>query len=161
MNATNGCMVYTCKMQWFLYFLYYVQAAQPVWGAKVQASFVTANTILMTYQFTGDLYIYVHETCHLEYDNNNYCWCSINTIDACSHLVWIGWHLVLSVAIPAAGIGVVVAPWHGHHAQHVPAFWEDCSTVTVGGSGKCWEGCFIPSVYHYLRWSLPHCHILK
>ena len=26
-----------------------------------------------------------------------------------------------SVAILAAGLGVVVAPWHGHHAQHIPA----------------------------------------
>ena len=42
-------------MQWFLYFLYHVQAAQPVPSTKVQAS-MTANTILMTYQFTGGLY---------------------------------------------------------------------------------------------------------
>ena len=25
------------------------------------------------------------------------------------------------VAILAAGVGVVVAPWHGHHAQHISA----------------------------------------
>ena len=45
----------------------------------------------------------------------------------CSHLVWIslwlvaiGCHLVLSVAILTAGVGKVVAPWHGHNAQHIP-----------------------------------------
>ena len=43
-------------MQWFLYFLCYVQAAQPVQSTKVQASSMTANTILMTYEFTGVLY---------------------------------------------------------------------------------------------------------
>ena len=45
-------------MQWFLYFLYYiyVQVAQPVPSSKVQASSMTANTILMTYEFTGGLY---------------------------------------------------------------------------------------------------------
>ena len=42
-------------MQWFLYFLYYAQAVQPVPSTKVQASSVTANTILMIYQFTGGL----------------------------------------------------------------------------------------------------------
>ena len=30
-----------------------------------------------------------------------------------------------SGAIPAAGLGTVVTPWHGHHAQHIPAFLED------------------------------------
>ena len=49
-------MVDTCKMQRFLCFLYYVQAAQPVPRDKVQASSITANTILMIYQFPGGLY---------------------------------------------------------------------------------------------------------
>ena len=39
-----------------LLFLYYVQTAQPVPSTKVQASCMTANTILMTYQFAGGLY---------------------------------------------------------------------------------------------------------
>ena len=37
-------------------FLYYVQAAQPIPNTTVQAPPMAANTILMTYQFTGDLY---------------------------------------------------------------------------------------------------------
>ena len=44
------------QMQWFLYFLCYVQTAQPVPSTKVQASSMTANTILMAYEFTGSLY---------------------------------------------------------------------------------------------------------
>ena len=56
MEATNCCIVDTCKMQWFLYFLYYVQAAWPVPSTKVQASSKTANTILITYQVIGGLY---------------------------------------------------------------------------------------------------------
>ena len=45
-------------MQWFLYFLYYiyVQTAQPVPSTKVQASSMTANTILMAWELTGGLY---------------------------------------------------------------------------------------------------------
>ena len=46
----------------------------------------------------------------------------------CSYLVWIslwlvaiGCHWVPSVAILAAGVGVVKAPWHGHHAQYISA----------------------------------------
>ena len=38
-----------------LFPLSYVQAAQPVPSTKVQASSMTANTILMSYQFTWDL----------------------------------------------------------------------------------------------------------
>ena len=34
----------------------YVQTAQPVPSTKVQASSMTANTILMTYESTGGLY---------------------------------------------------------------------------------------------------------
>ena len=34
----------------------YVQTAQPVPSTEVQASSMTANTILMTYGFTGGLY---------------------------------------------------------------------------------------------------------
>ena len=44
------------KIQQFLYILYYVQTAQPVSSTKVQDSSMTANTILITYQFTGALY---------------------------------------------------------------------------------------------------------
>ena len=48
-----------------------------------------------------------------------------------------------SVAPLAAGLGVVVALWHGHHAQHIPGPCKDCSTV-VGSSGDCWVvGCFL------------------
>ena len=43
------------QMQWFLYFLCYAQTAQPVLNTNVQASSMTANTILMTYQITWDL----------------------------------------------------------------------------------------------------------
>ena len=45
------------QMQWFLYFVYYiyVQAAQPVPSTKVQASSMTADTLMMTYEFTGGL----------------------------------------------------------------------------------------------------------
>ena len=43
-------------MQWFLYFLCYVQEAQPVPSTKIQASSMTANTILHIYVFTGGLY---------------------------------------------------------------------------------------------------------
>ena len=35
----------------------YVQATQPVSSTKVPASSMTANTILMAYEFTGGLYI--------------------------------------------------------------------------------------------------------
>ena len=42
-------------MQWFLYFLCYVQAAQLVPSTKVQASSMTVNTILIAYEFTGGL----------------------------------------------------------------------------------------------------------
>ena len=41
------------------------------------------------------------------------------------------------VAILAAGLGVVVTPWHGHHAQYVSAPWKDCSTV-VGALVTAW-----------------------
>ena len=41
-----------------------------------------------------------------------------------------------SVAILAAGVGVVVAPWYGHNVQHISASLEDCSTF-VGCSGDC------------------------
>ena len=59
----------------------------------------------------------------------------------CSHLLWISPQLVViggcwvpSVAILAAGVEVVVAPWHGHHAQHISASLEDCSNaVYVSG----------------------------
>ena len=34
-----------------------------------------------------------------------------------------------SVAILAAGLGVVVALWQEHHTQHIPAPWKECSTV--------------------------------
>ena len=43
-------------MQWLLYFLCYVQAVQPIPSTMVQASSMTANTILMTYEFPGGLY---------------------------------------------------------------------------------------------------------
>ena len=56
MSPTNCCIADTCKMQWFLYFLYYIQVVQPVPRMKVQASFMTVNTILMIYQLTGGLY---------------------------------------------------------------------------------------------------------
>ena len=71
------------------------------------------------------------------------------------YLVWIspwpvaiGWHLLSSVAILAAGVGVVVAPWHGHYAQLFPAPWKNCSTV-VGDFGDCCVGCFKSSVSHH------------
>ena len=67
MNPSNCCILDTCKMQWFLYFLYYVQAAQPFPSTKTQASSMAANTILVTYPLTGGLYT-GHETCHLECD---------------------------------------------------------------------------------------------
>ena len=60
MNPATCFIVDICKMQWFLY---YVQSAQPVPSNEVQASCMTGNTILMTYQPTG-AYIWVHETCH-------------------------------------------------------------------------------------------------
>ena len=82
----------------------------------------------------------------------------------CFYLVWISlwlvaidWFWVPSVAMLAAGVGVVVAPWHRNYAQHIPVSWEDCFTV-VGGSGDCWDGCFKTSVSHHQRWSLPHPH---
>ena len=50
----------------------------------------------------------------------------------CSHQVWkslllvaIGWYWVPFIAILAVGIGVVEAPWQGHHALHIPACSED------------------------------------
>ena len=43
----------------------------------------------------------------------------------------------VSVAILAAGFGVVVAPWYGHHTQHISAPWKDCSTV-VGALVTAW-----------------------
>ena len=67
-------------MQWFLYFLYYVQAAQPILSIKIQASSMIVNTIVLTFQFTG-AHIQVHEMSHLQYNNNDYYWCIINTID--------------------------------------------------------------------------------
>ena len=67
-------------MQWFLYFLYYAQAAQPVPSTKVQASSMTDNTILMTYQIKG-AYVQVHETCYLGSDDNTYYWYGTTTTD--------------------------------------------------------------------------------
>ena len=67
-------------MQWFFYFMFYVQAAQPVPSTKVQPSSVTANTILKTCHFTGGLYTGPRDM-PLECDNNNYYWYAIDTID--------------------------------------------------------------------------------
>ena len=68
---------------------------------------------------------------------------------AYSHFVWISLWLV-AIAILVAGVGMVVAPWHGNYAKHIPASWKDCSTV-VGDPGDCLEGCVIPSVSLYQR----------
>ena len=79
MNTTNYCIAGTCKMQWFLYFLYYVQAAEPVPNTWVQASCMIAYAILMTYQLTGCSYTGPWDMspgC----DDNNYYWCSINPL---------------------------------------------------------------------------------
>ena len=43
-------------MKWFLYCQYYVQPTQPLPDTKIQASSMTANTMVMTYQNTGTLY---------------------------------------------------------------------------------------------------------
>ena len=43
-------------MQWLLYFLCYVQAAQLIPSTMVQVSSMTANIIPMTYEFPGGLY---------------------------------------------------------------------------------------------------------
>ena len=67
-------------MQWFLYFLYYLQVAQPVPSTKVQASSMTPSTILMTYQLTGGLHSDPWDV-SLECDNNNYYWYAIDTTD--------------------------------------------------------------------------------
>ena len=66
-------------MQWFLYFLYYVQAAQPVPSTKVQASWQ-----LIQYWWPTHLqgaYVQVYETCCFKCDNNNYHWYAIGTTD--------------------------------------------------------------------------------
>ena len=47
MNTTTVYIVDTCKMQRFFYFLCYVQAVQPVPSTKIEASSMTANTIMM------------------------------------------------------------------------------------------------------------------
>ena len=79
-----------------------------------------------------------------------------------SHLVWIslwlvaiGWHLVLYVAILAAGLGVVVTPWHGNHALHISATWKDCSPV-VGALMTAWWvvlDLLLPTTRDYLYYT--------
>ena len=58
-------------MQWFIYFLYYmyVQTAQPVLSTKVQASSMTANTILIICQLQGLIYRSLRHVTRMWY-----CW---------------------------------------------------------------------------------------
>ena len=51
-----------------------------------------------------------------------------------------------SVAILAAGLGVVVAPWHGHHVLHISTPWKDCSPVV---------GVLLPAWWIVLNLQLP------
>ena len=51
---------------------------------------------------------------------------------------------------PATEVGEVVAPWHGHHAQH-SIFQPPGETLSylftiLGDSGDCWEGCLVSIV---------------
>ena len=45
MNTMNCCTVDALKMQWFLYFLLYVQSAHPVPRTNVQVSSMILNTL--------------------------------------------------------------------------------------------------------------------
>ena len=76
-HITNGCWLDNVVVPLFQY---YVQSAQAAPYTKVQESFMTANTILMTYQLTGSLYTDPWDMppgC----DDNNYYWCSINPLE--------------------------------------------------------------------------------
>ena len=53
-----------------------------------------------------------------------------------------------SVAILAAGVGVVVAPWHGNHVLHISTPWKDCSPV-VGVLVTAWWVAFRSSASHH------------
>ena len=79
----------------------------------------------------------------------------------CSHLVWIslllvaiGWYWVPSVAILSAGVRVVVAPWHGHHAQHIPPSEEDC--FIVAGALMNAGGIVLYPLFPFIRDDLSH-----
>ena len=77
-------------MQWFLYFLYYVQSAQYYWPTTLQRP-----------------HIQVHELWYLRWDDNNY-WCSTNTIArnwSCDMCVC----LALIIMNATASIGLL---WH-------------------------------------------------
>ena len=67
-------------MQWILYFLLNVQSAHPVQSTKVQASPMTTNTILMSYQLTGGLYTGPWDMPTGCDDNNYYC-CNTNPLE--------------------------------------------------------------------------------
>ena len=80
-------------MQWFLYFLYYVQAAQPVTSTKVQPSWQLIKYWWLT-KLQGT-YIQVNETCHLRcdnYDNNSYYWHYWWGCDICVCHLLVGSH---------------------------------------------------------------------
>ena len=84
-----------------------------------------------------------------------------------------------SVVILAAGVGVVVAPWHGHHAHILlPLEMTLPYLFTVMVGSDCWE-CFVLSVSQRGKGVMqnscvpghkcsplsemisPHCHTLK
>ena len=106
------------------------------WGAHTMGA-----PIFILVAFGGTWHFFLSSMTFL-HPINLCCWCFVlsevdpHMIWEGSHLVWIslwlvaiGWHMMPSVAILSAGLGVVVAPWHGHHVLHISTPCKDYSPV--------------------------------
>ena len=93
---TMGAPIFTCCLQWhWQLFIQYDSSPQ---HQPVSSLFgINLGWIL-----------------HMIWEGSHLMWVSLWHVETC-------WHWVPSVAILVAGLGVVVVPWHGHHAQLIPA----------------------------------------